>query len=92
MNKAGLPIIISAPSGTGKTTTSKRLKERFPALKIAISHTTRKIRDGELEGVDYYFISNKEFEAKREKSQFLEWAQERDPGELRHQAQAQNLL
>ena len=75
MNKAGLPIIISAPSGTGKTTTCKRLKERFPALKIAISHTTRKIRDGELEGVDYYFISNKEFEAKREKSQFLEWAQ-----------------
>ena len=75
MNKAGLPIIISAPSGTGKTTTCKRLKERFPALKIAISHTTRKIRDGELEGVDYYFISNKEFETKREKSQFLEWAQ-----------------
>ena len=74
MNKAGLPIIISAPSGTGKTTTCKRLKERFPALKIAISHTTRKIRDGELEGVDYYFISNKEFETKREKSQFLEWA------------------
>ena len=75
MNKAGLPIIISAPSGTGKTTTCKRLKERFPALKIAISHTTRKIRDGELEGVDYYFISNKKFETKREKSQFLEWAQ-----------------
>ena len=74
MNKAGLPIIISAPSGTGKTTTCKRLKERFPALKIAISHTTRKIRDGELEGVDYYFVSNKEFEAKREKNQFLEWA------------------
>ena len=73
MNKAGLPIIISAPSGTGKTTTCKRLKEKFPALKIAISHTTRKIRDGELEGVDYYFISNKEFEAKREKNEFLEW-------------------
>ena len=75
MNKAGLPIIISAPSGTGKTTTCKRLKERFPALKIAISHTTRKIRDGELEGIDYYFVSNKEFEARREKNQFLEWAQ-----------------
>ena len=75
MIKAGLPIIISAPSGTGKTTTCKRLKERFPALKIAISHTTRKIRDGELEGVDYYFVSNKEFEARREGNQFLEWAQ-----------------
>ena len=75
MKKAGLPIIISAPSGTGKTTTCKRLKERFPTLKIAISHTTRKIRDGELEGVDYYFVSNEEFETKREKNQFLEWAQ-----------------
>ena len=75
MNNAGLPIIISAPSGTGKTTTCKRLKERFPALKIAISHTTRKIRDGELEGVDYYFVSDREFEAKREKNHFLEWAQ-----------------
>ena len=74
MSKAGLPIIISAPSGTGKTTTCKRLKERFPSLKIAVSHTTRKIRDGELEGVDYYFLSSKEFEAKREKNQFLEWA------------------
>ena len=51
MSKAGLPIIISAPSGTGKTTTCKRLKERFPTLKIAISHTTRKIRDGEFEGI-----------------------------------------
>ena len=75
MSKSGLPIIISAPSGTGKTTTCKRLKERFPALKIAVSHTTRKIRDGESEGVDYYFVSNKEFETKREKNQFLEWAQ-----------------
>ena len=75
MSKAGLPIIISAPSGTGKTTTCKRLKERFPSLQIAISHTTRRIRDGELEGVDYYFVSNTEFETKREKNQFLEWAQ-----------------
>ena len=75
MSKAGLPIIISAPSGTGKTTTCKRLKEKLSTLKIAISHTTRKIRDGELEGVDYYFVSNKEFEARRKKNQFLEWAQ-----------------
>ena len=75
MIKAGLPIIISAPSGTGKTTTCKRMKERFPALKIAISHTTRKIRDGEFEGIDYFFVSKKEFEARREKNQFLEWAQ-----------------
>ena len=75
MNKAGLPIIISAPSGTGKTTTCKRLKERFPTLNIATSHTTRKIRDGECEGGDYYFVSKEKFEAKRQKNHFLEWAQ-----------------
>ena len=75
MNKTGLPIIISAPSGTGKTTACKRLKERLPTLNIATSHTTRKIRDGECEGVDYYFISKEEFETKREKNHFLEWAQ-----------------
>ena len=75
MSKEGLPIIISAPSGTGKTTTCKRLIERLPSLKIATSHTTRKIRNGESDGVDYYFISKEEFEAKRDKNDFLEWAQ-----------------
>lgn len=75
MSKKGLPIIISAPSGTGKTTTCKRLIERLPNLKIATSHTTRKIREGESEGIDYYFVSQEEFEAKREKNDFLEWAQ-----------------
>ena len=75
MSKKGLPIIISAPSGTGKTTTCKRLIERLPNLKIATSHTTRKIRKGESEGIDYYFVSQEEFEAKREKNDFLEWAQ-----------------
>ena len=75
MSKKGLPIIISAPSGTGKTTTCKRLIERLPNLKIAPSHTTRKIREGESEGIDYYFVSQEEFEAKREKNDFLEWAQ-----------------
>ena len=75
MSKKGLPIIISAPSGTGKTTTCKRLIERLPNLKIATSHTTRKIREGESEGIDYYFVSQEEFEAKKEKNDFLEWAQ-----------------
>ena len=74
MKKVGLPIIISAPSGTGKTTTCKRLKERLPSLKIATSHTTRKIRKGESEGVDYFFISKEEFESKKNNNDFLEWA------------------
>ena len=75
MTQKGLPIIISAPSGTGKTTTCKRLIQRMPNLKIATSYTTRKIRDGETVGVDYFFISKKEFETKRDNKDFLEWAQ-----------------
>ena len=60
----GMAIILSAPSGTGKTTTCNLLREKLPDLKIAISHTTRTIRDGEKDGADYIFISQQEFEAK----------------------------
>jgi guanylate kinase len=75
MTQKGLPIIISAPSGTGKTTTCKRLIQKMPNLKIATSHTTRKMRDGETEGCDYFFVSREEFETKRNNKGFLEWAQ-----------------
>ena len=75
MTQKGLPIIISAPSGTGKTTTCKRLIQEMPDLRIATSHTTRKIREGEINGTDYFFISKKEFESKRDNEHFLEWAQ-----------------
>ncbi len=75
MKNEGLPIIISAPSGTGKTTTCKLLKEKLPSLKIATSHTTRKIREGELQGVDYFFVSKEDFESKKDNKDFLEWAQ-----------------
>ena len=72
MTQKGLPIIISAPSGTGKTTTCKRLIQEMPDLRIATSHTTRKIREGETNGTDYFFISKKEFETKRDNKDFLE--------------------
>ncbi|MBT5470480.1 MAG: guanylate kinase [Nitrospina sp.] len=75
MKNEGLPIIISAPSGTGKTTTCKVLIKRLPNLKIATSHTTRKIREGEVEGVDYFFVSKETFETKKHNNEFLEWAQ-----------------
>lgn len=70
----GMAIILSAPSGTGKTTTCKLLREKLPDLKIAVSHTTRTIRNGEKDGVDYIFISQKEFEDKIGDNKFLEWA------------------
>lgn len=74
----GIPIILSAPSGTGKTTICKILRERLPDLKFATSHTTREIRKGEEEGVDYFFISKNEFESKIDTNDFLEWAQVHD--------------
>jgi len=70
----GFAIILSAPSGTGKTTTCKLLQEKLPDLKISVSHTTRAIRNGEKDGVDYIFISQKEFEDKIKNNDFLEWA------------------
>ena len=71
----GFAIIISAPSGTGKTTICNSLREIVPSLKFTISHTTRKIREGEVDGIDYIFISKKEFENKIKNNDFLEWAQ-----------------
>ena len=70
----GFAIILSAPSGTGKTTTCNLLREKLPDLKFAISHTTRTIRNGEKEGADYFFITQKEFEDKIKNNDFLEWA------------------
>jgi guanylate kinase len=70
----GLSIILSAPSGTGKTTTCNILRVKHPELKFATSHTTREIRKGELDGIDYIFISKKQFEDKIKNNDFLEWA------------------
>jgi guanylate kinase len=71
----GFALILSAPSGTGKTTTCRVLREKLPDLKISVSHTTREIRKGEKEGLDYTFISQQAFEEKIKSKDFLEWAQ-----------------
>ena len=71
----GFALILSAPSGTGKTTTCRVLREKLPNLKILVSHTTREIRKGEKQGLDYTFISQQEFEGKIKNKDFLEWAQ-----------------
>ncbi len=72
--KPGIPFIISAPSGTGKTTICGILRKKLPGLQFSVSHTTRPKREGEQEGVDYFYISNEEFEQKIENADFLEWA------------------
>ena len=55
--REGITFVLSAPSGTGKTTVCKALREKIPALKFSVSHTTRSPRPEEKEGEAYYFIS-----------------------------------
>jgi len=66
-------ILITAPSGAGKTSIVKYLMTRFPQLSFSISATTRKARDSEKDGEDYYFISENEFIEKIHHKEFLEW-------------------
>jgi len=71
----GKLFIISGPSGVGKGTVIRALKELFPQFVFPISHTTREIRPGEKDGDVYHFISVNEFQSGIEKGEFLEWAQ-----------------
>ncbi|MCO6498289.1 MAG: guanylate kinase [Chitinophagaceae bacterium] len=66
-------ILITAPSGSGKTSIVKYLLKRFPVLSFSISATTRTPRENETDGKDYYFISEEEFRHKIHKKEFLEW-------------------
>jgi len=69
---AGKLIVISGPSGAGKTTLLKRLFELCPGIRASVSATTRGPRPGEVNGVDYYFLSGEEFERRRCRGEFLE--------------------
>ena len=73
-SKKGAFIIISGPSGVGKTRFVEKSLKRFPNMSNTISFTTRQARPGEKEGEFYYFITKKEFEKKREQKKLLEWA------------------
>ncbi len=72
--KSGRLFIVSAPSGTGKTTLVERLLRRKKRLIRSVSVTTRLPRRGEKDGRDYYFVTKKEFLRRRRKGEFLEWA------------------
>lgn len=71
----GVPLILCAPSGTGKTTLSHRLRSEFPKLGFSISATTRPARAGEVHGKDYFFLSREEFLLRRDNQAFAEWAE-----------------
>lgn len=70
----GLLFVVSAPSGTGKTTVVERLVERMPGLALSRSYTSRPMRPGERDGVDYNFISRDTFLQMVQREEFLEWA------------------
>src|SRR4029453_524234 len=67
--------IVSAPSGSGKTTLLQSLLKTFKDLKFSVSHTTRQPRQGERNGVDYFFVESSEFMKMVERREFLEWAE-----------------
>jgi guanylate kinase len=72
--RRGLLFVVSAPSGTGKTTVVERLVQVFPDLALSRSYTSRAMREGEKDGVDYNFITRERFEAMIADDAFLEWA------------------
>jgi guanylate kinase len=68
------PLVLSAPSGGGKTTVAKLLMQRRTDLGYSVSCTTRPPRAGEVNGMDYYFLSERQFSEHRERGDFAEWA------------------
>lgn len=74
MNKLGDLIVLSGPSGVGKSTLVGKLREKLPALEFSISCTTRAPRGTEQNGVEYYFLSRDEFDKKRQNNEFIESA------------------
>ncbi len=67
-------VILSSPSGVGKTTLSKKIQQKYHSFEISVSHTTRPPRSNEIDGVDYHFVSKKKFENLISENKFYEYA------------------
>jgi guanylate kinase len=74
IRRRGLMLVLSSPSGAGKTTISRRLLEGEPGLALSISATTRPMRPGERDGVDYHFVDPTQFDLMVNRGEFLEYA------------------
>ena len=74
LEKDGVMIILSSPSGAGKTTITKKIQQKYQTFKISVSHTTREPRPNEVDGVDYYFISQEKFKELIAEDKFYEYA------------------
>lgn len=70
----GILLVVSSPSGAGKTTLCHRLMEEFPRIRFSVSYTTRPRREGERDGVDYVFVNDATFDRMVEDKAFAEWA------------------
>ena len=74
VGRRGLMLVLSSPSGAGKTTIARRVLDEDERVASSISHTTREQRPGEVDGKDYHFVDKKTFSRMREQGAFLEWA------------------
>jgi guanylate kinase len=72
--RRGLMLVLSSPSGAGKTTIARKLLDSDTAIEMSISHTTRPARNGEQDGKDYHFVDRETFARMRDAGAFLEWA------------------
>ncbi|HET7411670.1 MAG TPA: guanylate kinase, partial [Pararhizobium sp.] len=75
IKRRGLMLVLSSPSGAGKSTIARTLLEHDPQLSLSVSVTTRKRRPSEIEGVHYKFVSMREFERLRDSDALIEWAE-----------------
>jgi len=73
-DQQNIMVILSSPSGVGKTTITKKIQQKYQSFKISVSHTTRLPRSNEVDGVDYYFVSKEEFKSLINKKSFYEYA------------------
>ena len=71
-NEENILLILSSPSGAGKTTLTKKIQQKYQNFKISVSHTTRKPRPNEVDGVDYFFVTEEEFKKKITNQEFYE--------------------
>ena len=67
-------VILSSPSGVGKTTLTKKIQQKYQSFKISVSHTTRSPRSNEVDGVDYHFVTKEIFEKLVKEKKFYEHA------------------
>jgi len=75
LNDKGLIIVVSAPSGTGKSTICRRLLAACPEIKFSVSLTSRTPRPNEINGKDYHFISHEDFQRRIDEGEFVEWVE-----------------